>query len=177
MKNTIAQWNCRGSRANYDELQILLNDYDPAVVSLQEIYLKEPNHVTLRNYNLFNTFAVGDGRSTGGVAIIINNKCPRSQIRLKTNIQAVAVSVTLYRTVSICKGKSTSVNHLKKNDDNITSKKDIANSLADCFSKNSSSENYTSKFRNIKNQQEKQKLKFTLDNNENSETQNFFFLN
>ena len=39
--------------------------------------------------------------------------------------------------------------------------------LADSFSKNSSSENYTSKFRNIKNQQEKQKLKFTSDNTEN----------
>ena len=65
------------------------------------------------------------------------------------------------------KGKLTSVNHLKKNNDNITSKKDIAYTLADSFSKNSSSENYTSKFRNIKNQQEKQKLKFTSDNTEN----------
>ena len=35
------------------------------------------------------------------------------------------------------KGKSTSVNHLKKNNDNITSKKDIANTLADSFSENS----------------------------------------
>ena len=52
------------------------------------------------------------------------------------------------------KGKSTSVTHLRKNNDNITSKKDIANTLADSFSKNSSSENYTTKFRNIKNQQE-----------------------
>ena len=65
------------------------------------------------------------------------------------------------------KGKLTSVNHLKKNNDNITSKKDIANTLADSFSNNSSSENYTSKFRNIKNQQEKQKLKFISDNTEN----------
>ena len=64
------------------------------------------------------------------------------------------------------KGISTLVNHLKKNNDNITSKKDIANTLADSFSKNSSSENYTPKFRNIKNQQEKQKLKFTSDNTE-----------
>ena len=100
MKNTIIQWNCRGLRANYDELQLLLNDYDPAVVCLQETYLKEPNNVTFRNYNLFNMFAVGDGRGTGGVAIIINNKCPSSQI--KTNIQAVAVSVTLHRTISVC---------------------------------------------------------------------------
>ena len=79
MKNTIIQWNCRGLRANYDDLQLLLNDYDPAVVCLQETYLKEPNNVTFRNYNLFNRFAAGDGRGTGGVAIIINNKCPSSQ--------------------------------------------------------------------------------------------------
>ena len=65
------------------------------------------------------------------------------------------------------KGKSASVNHLKNNSNNITFKKDIANTLADSFSKNSSSDNHTSKFRNIKNQQEKQKLKFTSDNTEN----------
>ena len=102
MKNTIIQWDCRWLRANYDELQLLLNDYDPVVVCLQEIYLKEPNHVTFRNYNLFNTFAVGDGLGTGRITIIINNKCPSSQIHLKTNLQAVAVRFTLRRTISIC---------------------------------------------------------------------------
>ena len=63
---------------------------------------KEPNHVTFRNYKLFNTFVVGDGRDTVGVTIIINNKCPSSQIHLKTNLQAVAVSVTLHRPISLC---------------------------------------------------------------------------
>ena len=52
MKNTIIQRNCRGLRDNYDELQLLLNDYDSAVVCLQATYLKEPNHVTFRNYNI-----------------------------------------------------------------------------------------------------------------------------
>ena len=37
-----------------------------------------------------------------GVTIIINNTWPSSQIHLKTNLQAVAVSVTLPRTISIC---------------------------------------------------------------------------
>ena len=64
------------------------------------------------------------------------------------------------------KGKSASVNHLKKNNTHVTSKKDIANSLADNFSEKSSSENYSAKFRKIKDQQDKQKLKFTSDNTE-----------
>ena len=64
------------------------------------------------------------------------------------------------------KGKSASVNHLKKNNTHVTSKKDIANTLADNFSEKSSSENYSAKFRKIIDQQEKQKLKFTSDNTE-----------
>ena len=33
---------------------------------------------------------------------LINSKCPNRQIHLKTNLKAVAVSVTLHRTISIC---------------------------------------------------------------------------
>ena len=101
MKNTI-QWNCRGSRANYDELQLLLNDYDPAVACLQGTYLKEPNNIIFRNYNLINKFAIGEWTGTGGNTIIINDRCPSRQIQFKTNLQAIAVSVNLHRTISKC---------------------------------------------------------------------------
>ena len=40
------------------------------------------------------------------------------------------------------KGKSSSLGHLNVNNKKVTSKKDIFNTLADAFSKNSSSENY-----------------------------------
>ena len=56
------------------------------------------------------------------------------------------------------KGKSSSLTHLNVNNKKVTSKKDISNTLADAFSKNSSSENYTQKFKNIKQQKEKQYL-------------------
>ena len=48
------------------------------------------------------------------------------------------------------KGKSSSLGHLNVNNEKVTSEKDISNTLADAFSKNSSSENYTQKFKNIK---------------------------
>ena len=59
------------------------------------------------------------------------------------------------------KRKSASVNHLKKNNTHVISKKDIANTLAD---------NFSAKFRKIKDQQEKQKLIFTSDNTESYNT-------
>ena len=48
----------------------------------------------------------------------------------------------------------------------MTSKKGISNTLADAFSKISSSENYTQKFKNLKQQKEKRNLKFSSDNSE-----------
>ena len=108
-----------------------------------------PLHLNLENFRVFR----GKARRFDYV----------SRLNSRTSIKKVWDMVRKIQG----KGKSTSINHLKKNNDNITSKKDIANTLADSFSKNSSSENYTTKFRNIKNQQEKQKLKFTSDITEN----------
>ena len=64
------------------------------------------------------------------------------------------------------KGKSSSLGHLNVNNKKVTSKKDISNTLADAFSKNSSAENYTEKFKNIKQEKEKRNLKFSSDNSE-----------
>ena len=64
------------------------------------------------------------------------------------------------------KGKSSSLGHLNVNNKKVTSKKDISNTLADAFSKHSSSENYTRKFKNIKQQKEERNLKFSSDNSE-----------
>ena len=63
-------------------------------------------------------------------------------------------------------GKSSSLRHFNVNNEKVTSKKDISNILADVFSKNSSSENYSQKLKNIKQQKEKRNLKFPSDNSE-----------
>ena len=52
--NSILQWNCRGIRANYEEHLILLDKYNPKVVCLQETFLKDTNHLNIKNYNSYN---------------------------------------------------------------------------------------------------------------------------
>ena len=41
-------------------------------------------------------------RAAGGVSIFVNNNAPHSHIPLKTNLQAVAVSITLHRVITLC---------------------------------------------------------------------------
>ena len=65
------------------------------------------------------------------------------------------------------KGHPSSVNHLNTVDGEVTSVKGIVNTLADTFSKHSSSENYSKKFQNHKKKAEKKKLNFASNNSEN----------
>ena len=56
--------------------------------------------------------------------------------------------------------------HLSTDDGVVTSKTDIANTLAETFAKKSSSNNYSSKFRQYQNIKEKVKLNFKSNNTE-----------
>jgi hypothetical protein len=64
------------------------------------------------------------------------------------------------------KGTKTTVQHLKVDDNLLTSKLDIANTLAETISKNSSSANYVPAFQKYQKQQEKRKVNFDSDNSE-----------
>ena len=65
------------------------------------------------------------------------------------------------------KTKSPSYTHLNTSrETKATSKEDIANTFGETFLKNSSSRNYLEKFKNVKKQQEKNKINFKSLNNE-----------
>ena len=117
-----------------------------------------PMHQNLENFRVFRAKArrtIRDSKRKSWKQYV-------SKLNSRTSIKKVWDMVRKIQG----KGKSASVNHLKKNNTHVTAKKDIANTLADNFSEKSSSENYSAKFRKIKDQQEKQKLKFTSDNSE-----------
>ena len=64
------------------------------------------------------------------------------------------------------KGGSPSVKHIEKNGQKITQPRDIANTIGEAISFNSSSAHYSSKFQRIKNRQERHPLIFQSDNTE-----------
>ena len=64
------------------------------------------------------------------------------------------------------RGKRNSLQHLKANGTEYQYKKDIADILAETFSKNSSSSHYSATFRKVKHQKEKQPLNFKSNNSE-----------
>ena len=75
---------------------------------------------------------------------------------------------TVWKKIQKIKGREPNPRcHLKKNDELITDNKEHANYLAETFSKNSSSNNYSNNFRKIKTTKEKNKINFSSENLEN----------
>ena len=102
MQNRIIKWNYRSLKANNEETLLLLKDYEPAALCLQETHLKDTDNVSIRNYTAFHTFATNNDRAAGGVSVLANNNAPHTHIPLYSSLQAVAVSLTLHRVITLC---------------------------------------------------------------------------
>ena len=98
---TLIQWNCRGIRANYEELQHLLTSNIPKIVCLQETFLKESNTIKFKNYTPYNPFKKDGNRASGGVSILVRNDISQHQIRIDTELQAIDVKATLHKSINI----------------------------------------------------------------------------
>jgi ribonuclease HI len=103
-KPIVIQWNCRGLRANYEEIKSLLCDNNSLVVALQETLLKDTDNISFKGYNIFNKTSTSeiDGRPTGGSSILIKKDVPHEPVQLNSSLQAVALRVHLHKTITIC---------------------------------------------------------------------------
>ena len=102
MGQKITPWNCHGLKANINELLLLITQERPAIICLQETFLKPGYNINIKNYQLFNYVYDSGYRASGGVSVLIRNDIPHSKVNIKTNIQAVAIKATLHKAVNIC---------------------------------------------------------------------------
>ena len=103
MNHKIIQWNCHGIQVNNtSELLLLMTQQQPAIVCLQETFLKTNDDITIKNHQNYNFINNTSHRASGGVSILIRNNIPQSKIHLDTQLQAITVKVTLHRTINIC---------------------------------------------------------------------------
>ena len=77
--------------------KILPNNHMPPRNSPQKWYHHQ--HEKLYSYNYIKQYT---DRSCGRSSIIINKNIPHSKITLNTNMQAVTISATLHKTITVC---------------------------------------------------------------------------
>ena len=99
---SIIQWNCRGLMANRLEMELLANKHTPASICLQETMYQANKAIKFKQFTPYHVQPNSDDRSHGGVALLVAASHPHSYIKLNTPFQAVAIRLTLHKTISIC---------------------------------------------------------------------------
>ena len=87
---------------NYNEVSLLISEYNPSVFCFQETFLKPDDNISLRGFNIYNYVHTDCLRPSGGASIFVKSSFPQRKIDLQTKLQATAVSVTLDREITIC---------------------------------------------------------------------------
>jgi exonuclease III len=99
----ILQWNCNGFYRHKEELSILIRDFNPLCLCLQETHFKLTDKGFLKDVNVLRIDDTSDQRAQGGVAIAIREALYTSRIRLDTPFQAVAVTTRVPEAITLCK--------------------------------------------------------------------------
>ena len=101
-KTKIVHWNCRGLKPNYNEILLLLSLLKPSVFCLQETFLKQEDNINFKGFNLYNYIYTAGQKPSGGSSMLVHSSYPQREIKLSTDLQAVAVSVSLEKEITIC---------------------------------------------------------------------------
>ena len=64
--------------------------------------IKENNQINLNNYQAYNHLHKDGLRASVGVSILVRKDVPQNQISIDSDLQAIAVKVTLHKSINIC---------------------------------------------------------------------------
>ena len=99
----ILQWNCRGLRTSYQDLQSLIRGHKPFVVCLQETKLSPATACSINGYSVYRKDVQSSTIAQGGVLAAVHHSLPTRQLTLRSSLQAVAVRVHInHQELTIC---------------------------------------------------------------------------
>ena len=84
-KHKIIQWNCRGLKPNYNEVFLLISEYNPSGFCFQETFLKLDDNISLRGFNIYNFVHTDCLRPSGGASIFVKSSFFKERLIYKQN--------------------------------------------------------------------------------------------
>ena len=98
----ILQWNIRGLSANWEELNLLIEELNPRIICLQETMLGQRTPLCPNGFLSLHFEMPLNGGHHGGSALFYRHDVPFSPINLQTPLQAVAGRVYLEKEFTVC---------------------------------------------------------------------------
>ena len=102
MLTEILQWNCRGIKANYENLELLILELNPKIICLQETFLKPSDTLSFSNYSSIHNMKNSPRKASGGTTIFVRKDISFSTCNINSNIQNTCCSITTHKTYTVC---------------------------------------------------------------------------
>ena len=100
---SIIQWNAQSIAPKKAELIQQIKDFQTSIVAIQESRLHRETGFRIPNFSMLHQEGhTTNGISHGGVALFIREDIPHRQVHLQTTITAIAATVTIKSTFTIC---------------------------------------------------------------------------
>ena len=94
---SIIQWNLRSAIQQRLGLEQIVSVHNPCIIALQETKLKKDKKIKgFGNYEQYHNWYTEGAIACGGAALLARKDLIQTEIPLHTNLQAVAIRVTLY---------------------------------------------------------------------------------
>ena len=99
----ILQWNCRGLKPNYQDLQSVIRWRNPFIICLQETKLASAMACSIKGYAVYRKDVQSQTIAHGGVMIAVHHSLPVRPLQLNSPLQAVATRVHFgHREITFC---------------------------------------------------------------------------
>ena len=103
---SIIQWNIRGYRANFEEIKTFIRDYRPVSICLQETFHGDRPPFPPSGYAVYCAPPVVEmmpgTRPPRGVVTLVHRTVPHQVIPLQTDLEAVAIRIQMFRSITVC---------------------------------------------------------------------------
>ena len=96
------QWNLQSYFTQFEELKLILKEYQPACITLQETLHKNRNMLPPSGYHIIKSDPKRDDNHDRGAAILINRRIFYQPIQINTDLQVAAARVYLDKIYTIC---------------------------------------------------------------------------
>ena len=99
---SIIQWNCHGYFPNYEEIITLIQQYNPAIILLQETIIGNYNPRATSGYTFYGFSPTGRAVPGDGLAFLVRNDISHKSVNVRSHFQTLTFQVKLQRLVTIC---------------------------------------------------------------------------
>ena len=99
---SIIQWNINGYYTHLEQLKLIINEYTPIVISLQETNFKGEHSPKIQGYTCYVKNRESESYASGGVALLINDHIDSNEIHLDSEIEAIAAELNGPNKICVC---------------------------------------------------------------------------